>query len=149
MPVSIRPAEICDVSQLHQMIHALARHHGDVPSVSQAELHRDLFTSPSWAKALVAEQATRLIGYAILVPLWRAQTASRVVDLHHLFVAQSQRGQGIGTRLIAAARTEARALGAKSLTIGTMPDNARAQAFYANLGMTALPQSGPRYVTPA
>lgn len=149
MPLMIRPADLSDAAGLHKMIQSLAHHHGDVASVSLAQLHRDLFVAPSWAKAFVADQDGQLVGYAIIQPLWRAQTGSRIVDLHHLYVDPDFRGVGIGTRLIKTAQSQARTLGASQLTVGTMPTNLAAQKFYQNLGMQAVPRSGPRYVMSA
>ena len=72
MTLTIRPADLRDTRGLRKMIHALARHHGDVPSVTEAELHRDLFRPPVSAYALVAEIDGGLCGYALLAPLLRA-----------------------------------------------------------------------------
>lgn len=58
------------------------------------------------------------------------------MDLHHLYVTPTARGQGIGRALIAAASTQARTLGCTSLRIGTAQENLRAQTFYLAVGFT-------------
>lgn len=146
MTLLIRPADLSDAPELRRMIHALAAHHKDRATISLAEIYRDLFTEHSWARALVAAQGARLVGYAILVPKWRGTSGERALDLHHLFVDPSARGQRVGTRLIAAARARAREMGAGQLIVGTAPDNHAAQAFYQSLGMDQMPNPGPRYV---
>ena len=147
MTLLIRSAELADGSELHRMIHALARHHGDVPSVSLAQLHRDLFAGIPWAHALVAERGGAVCGYAILVPVWKAQSAVRSVDLHHLFVVPDLRGQGVGRALVAGCRAKAREMGAQRLSVGTHPSNIAAQVFYQRLGLQPTAVPGPRYVT--
>ncbi len=145
MPPLIRPADLSDVPALRQMIHALARHHGDRPAMSQAQLHRDLFGPTPMGKALVADAAGTLQGYALLCTHWRAHTGERSVDLHHLYVAPNARGMGIGRALIQAAGARARQAGAIKLTIGTDPQNTSAQAYYRHLGLVQSPQPGPRF----
>jgi len=148
MKPTIRPAEPGDVAQLCDMIHALARHHGDVPTVRLQELHRDLFADRAWSRALVVEEPgqAELLGYALLIPKWQAQTARRGMDLHHLFVRPDHRGQGLGTRLVAAAEAAARVEGARVLSVGTHPMNDQAHAFYAHLGFRTESGTGPQFV---
>lgn len=145
MPPLIRPADLSDVPALRQMIHALARHHGDRPAMSQAQLYRDLFGPNPMAQAIVAEADGTLQGYALLCTHWRAHTGARAVDLHHLYVAPNARGLGIGRALIDAATTRARATGAVKLTVGTDPANTKAQAFYRHLGLAQSCAPGPRF----
>jgi GNAT superfamily N-acetyltransferase len=145
MPCLIRPADLPDVVHLRAMIHTLARHHGDRPAMSLAQLHRDLFGPQPMAQALVADANGTLQGYALLCTHWRAHTGERAVDLHHLFVAPEARGLGTGRALIRAATQRARSTGAIKLTIGTDPDNTAAQDFYRHLGLIQSPQPGPRF----
>lgn len=147
MTLLIRSAALPDSADLHRMIHSLARHHGDVPSISLAQLHRDLFTQTPWAHALVAEWGGGLCGYGILVPQWKAQTAMRGVELHHLFVDPAARGRGVGRALVAACQAHARQIGAGRFSVGTHPGNSAAQAFYLAVGLQPAPTPGPRYVT--
>ena len=147
MPVHIRPADLGDIRHLRKLMHALARYHGEVATATEASLHRDLFRDPVAGFALVAEsEAQAICGYALLVPLWKPHTDERAIQVSHLYVSSSHRGQGIGRRLIDASRRTAQARGASNLTIGTNPDNAKAQAFYRHLGLAEAPMPGPRFV---
>ncbi len=101
--VVIRNAKPRDLPELNAMIAALAAHHGDAAAITPDKLERDLFGPLPWITALVADSGEDgLIGYAILVPLYRAQEGKRGMDLHHLFVRDGQRGNGIGHHLVAA-----------------------------------------------
>ena len=68
------------------------------------------------------------------------------MDIHHLYVTETHRGQGIGTDLITAARDIAKGRGAVRLTIGTDPRNASAIATYRAMGaLDEMRDPGPRF----
>src|SRR5690606_10896701 len=92
--VTIRAAKRHDLPELNEMIALLAAHHGDAAGMTPDKLERDLFGPMPWIQALVADSGDGLMGYAILVPLYRADTGTRGMDLHHLFVRDGQRGNG-------------------------------------------------------
>ena len=141
----IRHASREDASALAGLITQLAAHHGDQADTNEERLEADLFASPPWAVALVAEQDRKLLGYALLVRLYRAQFSRRSMDLHHLFVVPASRDFGIGKALIRAARTAAEAEGCAQLVVGTHPDNHRAQSFYRKLGFQDSSSGGPKF----
>ena len=92
--VAIRHAKPRDLPELNAMILALAQHHGDASAMTPEVLERDLFGPMPWIQALVADSGEEgLIGYAILVPLYKAQEGKRGMELHHLFVRDGQRGK--------------------------------------------------------
>lgn len=141
----IRHAVPDDADALAGFINRLAAHHGDQATTDEDSLRADLFTSSPWAVALMAELNGCLLGYALLVRLYRAQFAARVMDLHHLFVMPEARGSGIGEALIRAARAEAEAEGCTQLVVGTHPDNHRAQEFYRKIGFQEALPGGPKF----
>jgi GNAT superfamily N-acetyltransferase len=141
----VRHAVPDDAEPLAGLIGRLAAHHGDHATTDADRLRTDLFASPPWATALVAEAAGILVGYALLVRLYRAHYASRALDLHHLFVLPEARHAGVGRALVRAARAEAEAQGCARLLVGTHPDNRRAQSFYRTLGFADRPAGGPKF----
>jgi GNAT superfamily N-acetyltransferase len=110
------------------------------------QLERDLFGPVPWITALVAETDDGLIGYAILVPLYRAQEGKRGMDLHHLFVRDGHRGHGIGQHLVDRAREAARNAGCGYLSVSAATGNVQAHRFYEQLDFTARPVTGMRYM---
>ena len=114
--VTIRAAKRHDLPQLNEMIALLAAHHGDAAAMTPEKLERDLFGAMPWIQALVADSSDGLMGYAILVPLYRADTGTRGMDLHQLFVRDGQRGNGIGHHLVSRAREIARTASTSSWT---------------------------------
>jgi ribosomal protein S18 acetylase RimI-like enzyme len=142
---AIRPARFEDLDALLEMIAALGAHHGDASHASKAQLAGDLFTAIPWVFALIADGPEGVVGYALLGRLYRPQGGQRGMEMHNLFVVPQSRSQGIGRHLVAASVDHARNLGCQYLGVGTHPDNAGAQAFYAALGFGSAAPPGSRY----
>ncbi len=141
----IRRAEHRDALRLMDMAARLARHHGDAASPSQHSLERDIFGPTACGQALVAERAGRIVGYALLTCTPHLHLGRRVMTLHHLFVEDGLRGNGIGRHLVAATVAEARRQECAQLVVGTRPENIKAQALYRSLGFLPQDSGGPRF----
>lgn len=144
--VVIRNARAADLAELNEMIAALAAHHGDAAAITPETLERDLFGPMPWISALVADSGEGLIGYAILVPLYRAQEGKRGMDLHHLYVRDGQRGNGIGQHLVARAKEIARTAGCAYLSVSAATGNFAAHRFYEQMDFIPRPVTGMRYL---
>ena len=141
----IRHASPADGPRIVQMVGQLAAHHDDTPSLTLADLSRDLFCETPWISILVAEMGGELIGYAAMCGLIQLQFGARGMDLHHLFTDPACRGRGIGRGLVEACKLEATSLSCRYLTVGTHPNNHAAQAFYASLGFERRDAHPPRF----
>jgi GNAT superfamily N-acetyltransferase len=146
--VNIRVAKPRDLPALTAMIEKLATHHGDASAMTQETLERDLFGPMPWIQVLVADTGEELIGYAILVPLYRAQEAKRGMDLHQLFVCDGHRGHGIGQHLVSRARDCAKAQGCDFLSVSAATGNFAAHRFYEQMDFIARPVTGMRFLQP-
>jgi GNAT superfamily N-acetyltransferase len=144
--VTIRGARKADLPQLNEMIALLAQHHGDASVMTPEKLELDLFSPIPWITALVAEAGDELIGYAILVPLYRAQEARRGMELHHLYVRDGHRGHGTGQHLVSRARDVAKRCGCDYLSVSAATGNVAAHRFYENMDFTPRPVTGMRYM---
>lgn len=144
--VTIRHAKMRDLPALNEMIAMLAAHHNDAAAITAENLQRDLFGEMPWITSLVADTGEELIGYAILVPLYRAQEGQRGMDLHHLFVRDGHRGHGIGQHLVARARDLARTAGCGYLSVSAATGNFAAHRFYEQLDFKPRPVTGMRYM---
>ncbi len=143
--VTIRAAKRHDLPELSEMIALLAAHHNDAAAMTSDTLERDLFGDVPWISALVADSGSGLIGYAILVPLYRAQEGQRGMDLHHLFVRDGHRGHGIGQHLVTRARDIARTAGCGYLSVSAATGNSAAHRFYEQMDFKPRPVTGMRY----
>ena len=140
-----RKAKPDDLTDLKEMIVALAAHHGDVAETSIETLESDLFGPTPWITAFVAESERGIMGYAILVPLYRAQEGKRGMELHHLYVKPEFRAQGIGRHLIDKAKIHARMSGCAYLSVSAATGNFKAHRFYEQLDFVPRPVTGMRY----
>jgi GNAT superfamily N-acetyltransferase len=148
MSVTIRPVVTGDIADMLGMIAALSAHHDDVATVTCVELERDVCGPDPWAIGLIVRDGTRAVGYAILSRLIWLQRGERGFDIHHLYVVDDLRGQGVGRALIMAAADTARAYGCNDLRISAAPTNADAQAAYLACGFAPAPNSAARFLMP-
>ena len=87
-----------------------------------------------------------VIGYALLVPLYRAMEGLRGMELHQIFVRDGHRGHGIGRHLVSRAREHARIAGCGYLSVSAATGNFGAHRFYEQMNVRAGPVTGMRYV---
>lgn len=90
------------------------------------------------ATVLAAWWQGRVLGHVVLVPrapLPDGRTAVQLVNFH---VGPSLRGRGLGRRLLAAFRAEARGRGASVIRLTVNRGDARAVAFYRRAGFVAI-----------
>jgi N-acetylglutamate synthase-like GNAT family acetyltransferase len=140
--ITIRPARRSDCRAVARMIEELAKHHGDVPLISEDALRASVFTTEPWLTILVAEREERLVGYAGLVRGFKLHFGQRTLDLHHLYIAPNMRGKGVGRQLIDASVGTARALDCSELTVGTQSHNTAAQNAYSACGFAKMQNAG-------
>ncbi|NBZ87512.1 GNAT family N-acetyltransferase [Stagnihabitans tardus] len=144
--MKIRKAERRDLPGLLPMVQGLARHHDDLPRLTEESLEGDLFGPVPWFHVLVVEEEGALLGYAALLPLARLQHGERGLDLHHLYVEGHARGRGLGRALLAACEDLGRAMGCSYLIIGTHAENASAHAFYMAQDYQPIPNPARRFM---
>ncbi len=121
---SIRPAVVEDLDALLELENRCF----DYDRLSRRSLRRFLTTDT--ASCLVAEQAGRVIGYALV--LFHGRTA--LARLYSMAVAPERRGHGLGRALLRAAETAALDGGAAVMRLEVSPDNAAAVALYRSAG---------------
>ncbi|WP_406870608.1 GNAT family N-acetyltransferase [Thioclava sp. 'Guangxiensis'] len=141
----IRFARQSDAERILEMAGKLADHHGDTPTLTVDDLIRDISGENPWLYVLVAQTDGELVGYAALCRLTRLQFGLRGVDIHHLFTEASLRRKGVGHSLVDACKITARALSCSYMTVGTHPDNHKAQTFYEKLGFERRDAHPPRF----
>lgn len=82
----------------------------------------------------VASAPAKAVGFVQLYPLFSSTAMKRLWLLNDLFVEESQRGVGIGERLIVAGTELARSTQARGLFLETEPSNQRAHRLYEKMG---------------
>lgn len=98
MSLSIRPAAISDVPQIHQFICDLAEYEKALSSVkcSPESLVASLFDDNAIAYAMMIEEQGTPIGYVIYFYNYSTWEAARGLYLEDLYVDPAYRGKGAG-----------------------------------------------------
>ncbi len=157
--ISIRPLSSEDASQFQSLRLAALR---DAPQAFGASYEEEqLVTLAEWARRLQpgpgravfgAWQGERLVGSAGLLRMAPLKQLHKAM-IWGVYVAPTQRGGGLGRRLMAAALEEAgRWEGVRQALLTVAEDNAAAQRLYESLGFVAYGrepaalQVGGRYI---
>ena len=134
----VRPCLPSDAEQIEALFHEFVddlRQIGDqtVYRFSAAQYLEDGFGSDPAFRGLVAEDGSRLIGYALFCRTYEGDYV-RSFYLIDLYVRRVSRGHGIGHQLIDAVRTLGRDEGIARLSWDVHKNNAGAIRFYERLG---------------
>lgn len=134
--VRVEPITESRYEALMPLIAAYQRFY-EVPDVDD-DRNRDFFRrfiAPSDDGLLLgAWRNGELVGYACLYWSFTSLVPARTVLMNDLYVAESERGQGIGRALIEASAAAGRERGAHRLEWVTQRDNTTAQRLYDSTG---------------
>lgn len=86
----------------------------------------------------VVEAGRAVVGYAMLAPSVLPEARSDDLELRRLYVLTRFQGGGTGRRLVETVAAEARARGARRLTLGMYGGNRAALAFYTRVGFETI-----------
>ncbi|WP_162642162.1 GNAT family N-acetyltransferase [Streptosporangium sp. 'caverna'] len=133
--VSIRRATAKDASVIHGLMRGLAEHqnHGSAVSVS-AERLEELLGRPE-ITYLIAERGGRAIGYVSWLERISLWSGGDYLALDDLFVCSEHRGEGVGDRLMQAAREASEG---RVIRWEVAEDNMAAQRFYERIGASLV-----------
>ena len=141
MAATIRAATPADVGAMHALMYELAEFEnlthlftGTAEGLADA-----LFGTRPAAEALVAEDAGRIVGYALFFHNYSTFLSRRGLYLEDLYVQPSQRGTGLGTAMLRALAAIAVERGCARFEWTVLDWNTPAIGFYEKLGATVLP----------
>ncbi|MEM5419510.1 MULTISPECIES: GNAT family N-acetyltransferase [Paraburkholderia] len=141
MTATIRAATAADVGAMHALMYELAEFEklthlftGTADGLADA-----LFGTRPAAEALVAEDAGRIVGYALFFHNYSTFLSRRGLYLEDLYVQPSQRGTGLGTAMLRALAAIAVERGCARFEWTVLDWNTPAIGFYEKLGATVLP----------
>jgi GNAT superfamily N-acetyltransferase len=147
MSALIRAAVPGDVAAIHALIRELAEfeHLTHLLVATPEQLGDALFGARPSVEALVAEQPGQdgapggLVGYALFFHNYSTFLGRRGLYLEDLYVQPSQRGTGLGTRLLRTLAALAVERGCGRFEWTVLDWNSNAIAFYEKMGGTVLP----------
>lgn len=136
--IAIRAAGPGDVALLDAALRALSADLGDTHRATPEGLRAAGFGAQPAFRALLALAGDSALGAAVFSPLYSTTRGFPGAYVSDLWVAASARGAGLGPKLLAAVRDEARALwGAGFIRLAVYEENPRAIAFYERMGFAA------------
>lgn len=135
--VSIRPAGPHDAATVHRLIGSLAGilPGGDTMRTTPAEIAAELGRDVPLLNALLAGRDGDAVGVCVWLSYF-STWKGRGIYIQDLFVAESERGSGLGARLLGEAARRARADGARIVRLSVDAANQRAVPFYLRLGFS-------------
>jgi ribosomal protein S18 acetylase RimI-like enzyme len=139
---TIRAATINDAQALHAMILALARDVGESDRVvcEVEDFRRFGFSATPSFHALIAELAGEPVGLSLYFYSYSSWKGSLGVYVQDLYVNDSQRGTGLGRRLVAETARVAGERGATYMRLSVNRTNEPAKAFYSRIGLQLAEQ---------
>ncbi|HVG61412.1 MAG TPA: GNAT family N-acetyltransferase [Hyalangium sp.] len=138
----IRPATPADIPAILQLIRALSDYEklSDQVVVNEAQLHEHLFGPRPYAEVLLAEEAGRVVGYALFFHTYSTFLGRPSLYLEDLFVLPEQRGRGHGKGLLARLAQLAVERGCGRFEWMVLDWNTPAIQFYESLGAVVAPE---------
>ncbi len=133
MNIQVRAAESADIPRIAPLFDDYRQFYGQAsdPALASAFLTERLAGGES--VVLLAEDGNGdALGFTQLYPSFSSVGACRIWILNDLYVKSSARGSGIGKRLLDAAKSYARASGARRLDLSTARTNPAQRLYEAN-----------------
>ncbi len=139
MEVKIRIAEKKDVESMYRLIKELALYEKepDAVKISEADLEEAGFGMHPLYHCFVAEAADQIVGMALVYPRYSTWQGP-VIHLEDLIVTQSQRGKGLGSKLLDAVVAYGKEQGVRRISWEVLDWNEPAIKFYESKGANVM-----------
>ncbi|GAA0679156.1 GNAT superfamily N-acetyltransferase [Sphingomonas insulae] len=136
----IRPATPDDVAIILDFVRDLAtfEREPDAVEASEAMLADALFGPAPAAEAVIAEDASGPLGFALFFHNFSTWTGRRGLYLEDLYVTPAARGKGVGTALLRHLAAIAVERGCARFEWSVLDWNADAIAFYRSMGAVGM-----------
>lgn len=136
----IRPATPADIAVILRFIRKLAafEREPDAVEATEATLHEALFGAQPAAEAVIAEDATGPLGFAVFFHNFSTWAGRRGLYLEDLYVTPDARGKGVGGALLRHLAALAVARGCARFEWSVLDWNADAIAVYRRMGAVGM-----------
>jgi GNAT superfamily N-acetyltransferase len=136
----IRPATPADIAVILRFIRDLAafEREPDAVEATEATLHEALFGVQPAAEAVIAEDATGPLGFAVFFHNFSTWAGRRGLYLEDLYVTPAARGKGVGGALLRHLAALAVARGCARFEWSVLDWNVDAIAVYRRLGAVGM-----------
>ena len=135
MGPSLKRATSADLAVIVGFMRGMYRSHSlTLDEVAAKSALTQLATDPSLGRAWVIDVDGTAAGYALLTFGFSVEFRGRNAFVDELFVDESFRGRGVGTRALSLIEAEARGFGIKALHLEVTRPNVAAQRLYRRVG---------------
>jgi GNAT superfamily N-acetyltransferase len=136
----IRPATPADIAVILRFIRELAafEREPDAVEATEATLHEALFGAQPAAEAVIAEDATGPLGFAVFFHNFSTWAGRRGLYLEDLYVTPDARGKGVGGALLRHLAALAVTRGCARFEWSVLDWNADAIAVYRRMGAVGM-----------
>jgi ribosomal protein S18 acetylase RimI-like enzyme len=131
--IIIRCAKLADAEILSELAADLAMQESQVPHTTIATLKRDVFCEKPECFMMVAEEASRIVGFVMFYSGYDLASASAGYHLGDIVVKPQKRGRGIGTLLMQSLAQQALADNKLWMSWTVSRTNENARKFYSDV----------------
>ena len=131
--ITIRSASIEDLEQIVPLFDAYRVFYEQTSDIETARKFLTTRLENNQSVIFLAEENGKAVGFTQLYPMYSSVSMEKMYVLNDLFVDPSERGKGIGEKLLLQAQAYAHENNLKGLTLETASDNP-AQRLYERLG---------------
>ncbi len=132
--ITIRPAALPDLPAVAYLFDQYRQFYKQSADIDGATIFLQERMEKNETVILLALEDGEVVGFTQLFPIFSSVSMRKAWLLNDLFVQEDQRGKGIGTKLLDAAKQLGRNTDAKWLLLQTGDDNKTAQAVYEKNG---------------
>jgi len=132
--ITIRPAALPDLPAVAYLFDQYRQFYKQSADIDGATIFLQERMEKNETVILLALEDGEVVGFTQLFPIFSSVSMRKAWLLNDLFVQEDQRGKGIGTKLLDAAKQLGRNTDAKWLLLQTGADNKTAQAVYEKNG---------------
>jgi GNAT superfamily N-acetyltransferase len=132
--ITIRPASPSDISSVAYLFDQYRQFYKQPEDIDGATQFLQERMEKNETVILLALEDGEVVGFTQLFPIFSSVSMRKAWLLNDLYVQADQRGKGIGTKLLDAAKQLGRNTEAKWLLLQTGADNKTAQAVYEKNG---------------
>ncbi len=135
--LTLRKATRADADTIADAVYALARASGEShkSTASAEDFVRHGFSDAPAFQALIAERKGKAVGLSLWFLTFSSFRGDQGVYVSDLYVDDSERGTGLGKRLLKETARLGKEAGATHLRLSVTDTNSNARAFYERLGL--------------
>jgi len=136
MPIEIRKATQSDLDGIIELMRAFAEFEDltDRFEITEERLEGAVFGKEAFVHCLVASDASKLVAYALLYPIFASFRGQKGMFVEDLFLTAEYRRDGLGERMLRAAAQIAKEEACERLDLMVLDWNSPAIKFYEKHG---------------